>query len=450
MKTTFKILSMITIAGFFLASCEGPMGPAGKDGANGANGTNGANGKDANETCKLCHNPTVVEKVATQFEFSKHSYGEAAFEEAGSTGCTPCHTSDAFIYVVKNNVPATFALNTTTGKYSNSYATNNANTLGEINCVTCHSSLHTTYAGTDFSPLTTTAAVPMSMWKGAKTINLTQDGGMSNLCVKCHQPRPLTTSSTLSTGDVVDYADLVANPNNTYYDSSVGNAAPNKLVPSYRTHVHYGGVGAVFAGVGGIEFPGTIAYSNSAHTAGASCQDCHMATVYNRTGGHTFTATGNFTSCNTTGCHSSAVTSTTTTLWTAPRAEIKGLLSALATKINNVAAGGPAILHKNSDPETNLWAGKTTENYDGYLDIYDPSTNPTGAYRNPAPAGTWAQAAKDANALLPVFPSLKNAVVGSMVNFQLCLREYSLGIHNYKYTKALLQNSIETLTAAGL
>jgi hypothetical protein len=287
------------------------------------------------------------------------------------------------------------------------------------------------------------------MWKGSKTINLTQDGGMSNLCIKCHQPRPLTTSPTLSNGDVVDYVGLVSNPTSVYYDNAVGNASPNKLIPSYRTHVHYGSVGAIFAGMGGVEFTGTQTYANSTHTTGASCEDCHMATIANRSGGHTFAATGNFTSCNTTGCHSSAVTSTTPTLWTLPRAEIKGLLSALATKINSIGTG-PKLLHTNADAEANMWAGKTAENYDGYLDIYDPSTNPTGAYRNPAPAGSWAQAAKDANALLPVFPSLKNVVLGSMINFQMCLREYSLGIHNYKYTKALLQNSIEALTAAGI
>jgi hypothetical protein len=40
--------------------------------------------------------------------------------------------------------------------------------------------------------------------------------------------------------------------------------------------------------------------------------------------------------------------------------------------------------------------------------------------------------------------------MGAMINFQFCLREYSLGIHNFKYSKALLQNSIEALTAAGV
>ena len=93
MKNLFKLFSVLVAAGFLFASCEGPMGPAGKDGADGADG---ADGVDANETCKQCHNPEVVDAVAVQFELSKHSYGEAAFEEAGNTGCTPCHTSEAF------------------------------------------------------------------------------------------------------------------------------------------------------------------------------------------------------------------------------------------------------------------------------------------------------------------------------------------------------------------
>lgn len=145
----------------------------------GKTGDNGLNGTDANQTCKECHNPDIVDAVAVQFEFSKHSYGEVAFEESGNTGCSPCHASEAFKYVCANNIPSTFTLNATTGKYSNDYATIPNKAFGEISCFTCHSSLHTTYAGTDFFPLTTTAAVSMTMWKGTKSINLTQDGGLA-------------------------------------------------------------------------------------------------------------------------------------------------------------------------------------------------------------------------------------------------------------------------------
>jgi hypothetical protein len=445
MKETFKLVTLFAAGALFLVSCEGPAGPA---------------GKDANENCIACHTPTVVDQKASEFELSKHSYGEAGFEEAGNTGCDPCHVSEAFKDVCKNNTPSTFTLNTSTGKYSNDYACSATAVVGEFNCSTCHVNLHSTYTETDFFPLTTTAPVSMTMWKGTKSIDLTQDGGKSNLCIKCHQPRPLTTSSTLSTGDVVDYASLVSAPTTVYYDNTVGNAAPNKLVPSYRTHVHYGGVGAIYAGKGGVEFTGTLTYANSDHTTKASCQDCHMATISGRAGGHTFkvrsTADGpltsqttwNFNGCNVTGCHSDSPLSATASKWTNARTEIKTLLNTLATHINSLG-GGTDLLHKDAT-STNLWAGITSNNYDGYLDIYDPSSNATAAWQNPAPSSSWTAAQKATNLALPKFPSLKNVVMGSMINFQLCLREYSLGIHNHDYSQALLQNSIDAMTTAGI
>jgi hypothetical protein len=443
MKNLFRLFSLLTVSGFFFASCEGPRG------------LSGANGVDANESCKECHNQTVVEPKITEYQFSKHEYGEVSFDEAGVTACTPCHTSDAFRYVCKNNVPATFTLGAN-GKYSNDYAASSDQTLGKFTCFTCHSSLHTTYTGADFKPFTNIAAVSMTMWKGTKSIDLSQDGSSSNLCVKCHQPRPLTTSTTTSNGDVVDYAALAATPSAVYYDNTVGNAAPNKVIPSYRTHIHYGAQGAIFAGKGGVEFTGSLPYTNSAHTTAASCADCHCATVSMRAGGHTFrvrsdagaltsSSAWNFNGCNTTGCHTDM--SATATLFVGARTEIQGLLNTLATKLNNVG-GLTNILHSEPDGTVNLWAGLTTGNYDGYLNIYDPATNPAGVWKNPA-AGSFTAAQKIVNNALPTFPSLQAGVLGAMINFQLCLREYSLGVHNTNYSRALLQNSIETMTAIG-
>jgi len=419
---------------------EGPMGLQGETGAAGKDGKDGV---DANQTCKMCHTATSVDLISTQFQFSKHEYGEAAFEEAGNTGCTPCHAQEAFKDVVKRNVPATFTLNAATGKYVNDYACSTSTAYGEIGCSTCHSALHTTYGSADLA-FTTVAPVPMTMWGGKKTINLTADGGKSNLCVKCHQPRPFTNALT---GDVQDYVAIAANPTGVMYDGNP-TGATNKVKPSYRTHTHYGTVGAIYAGMGGVEFAGTETYKNSTHTTAASCSDCHMGAMYNRAGGHTFTAKGNLTTCNASGCHTTAVTSSSTTLWTTPRAEIKKLLNDLAAKL---AIGGVEILNRNPDATSNLWAGLTTNNYDGYLNVYDPITNPTGQANNASsfqyvgtPPATWSQAQKDYNATLPKL-TLTNAQFGALINFQLCLREYSLGIHNYAYTKALLTNSIAIL-----
>jgi len=83
------------------------------------------------------------------------------------------------------------------------------------------------------------------------------------------------------------------------------------------------------------------------------------------------------------------------------------------------------------------------------MNIYDPVNNPTGPtdnatmFQNPSTSGfTAAQIAL--NATLPKI-TLTNAQMGAIINFQLCLREFSLGIHNKDYTQALLNNSIAVL-----
>ena len=446
-KSVLKLICLGFLCSFLVTSCvkEGPMGP---EGPAGKDGTNGTNGKDANETCTVCHTPGKVDAKIVQFELSKHSYGEAAFEEAGNAGCAPCHESEGFKYVVANNIPSTYTLNTATGKYTFNYSATSATAYGEIGCKTCHSSIHKTYTSADIA-LTTTAAVPLVMWGGTKTVNLTQDGGVSNLCVKCHQPRPQTN---LQTSNFQDYDAVAANPKGIAYDANNNSATTNIIRPSYRMHLHYGTVGAVYAGIGGVQFAGSMAYTSSAHTTKASCVDCHMGAMVGSAGGHTFKAEGNLTTCNQTGCHSTAVTSSSTTLWVNPRNEIKGLLESLAAKLT---VGGVEILNRSNDPEGNLWYGHTSKNYDGYLNVYDPSlnnpnapgdyyANTTGPFQNPNPSSSWSAADKAYNLTLPKL-SLTNAQYGSILNFQMCLREYSLGIHNFAYTKALLTNSIAVL-----
>jgi hypothetical protein len=448
LKNFSRLLFVAFVAMSIATSCtkEGPAGPAG---TNGTNGTDGKDGKDGGSDCKLCHNPTTVDLIATQFQFSKHEFGEAAFEESGNTGCTPCHAQEAFKYVVKNNVPVTFTLNATTGKYVNDYATISSAAYGELGCSTCHSSIHTTYGTSDMA-LTTVAAVPMTMWAGTKTIDLKQDGGISNLCVKCHQPRPQTN---LQTGNVQDYASLVANPTALAYDAANDKATTNIVRPSYRMHVHYGAVGAVYAGKGGVEFAGDP-YVNSVHTTVATCQACHMGAdggkspMVGKSGGHSFSAVGNFTTCNATGCHANPVTNKDPNYWVDPRTNIQQLLMDLAAKLT---VGGVEIMNRNPDATTNLWAGITKNNYDGYLNVYDPinnpnfaANNPGGTFQNPAPSSSWTADQKALNATFPKL-SLTNAQYGACLNFQLCLRDYSLGIHNYKYTKTLLKNTIAIL-----
>ena len=199
-----------------------------------------------------------------------------------------------------------------------------------------------------------------------------------------------------------------------------------------------------------------------------------MAPMTGRTGGHTFFAKGNFNGCNVSGCHADAAhngpisSSTTTAYWAATRTEIKTLLNSLAAKLTY---GGFEVLNRNPVSAensyvnydynfdgtaedflagVNLWAGLTTNNYDGYLNIYDPVNNPLGGtyntkmFQNPSPSTSWNAAQTAYNLTLPKLV-LTNAQFGAIINFQLCLREYSLGIHNTKYVRTLLTNSIAAI-----
>ena len=111
------IIAIASTVIIFLSGC-GKEGAAGKD------------GKDASETCKQCHTSTVVDRVATEFELSKHSTGEAASEEAGNTSCAPCHEQEGFKYVCTNNTPVAFVLNA--GKWTNPYAATSSTSYGEF------------------------------------------------------------------------------------------------------------------------------------------------------------------------------------------------------------------------------------------------------------------------------------------------------------------------------
>ena len=392
MRNLLKLFAVILSAGFVVSSCEGPMGLAGED---------GADGKDANETCKLCHNKTVVEAKAIEYKYSSHFKGES-FEEGTRNSCAPCHSHQGFLHVIGNNTPATIVVNPSNpSRYINNYSVESSTVLalpGAISCFTCHSSLHNNYTSTEFLPLSTTAAVPMTMWGGSKTINFTKT--TSNLCAKCHQPRPITASS----GALIDYSKLVSEPNAIYNLSTV----------SYRTGVHYGTHAAMAAGVGGIEF-GT-GYSNSVHATRASCTDCHMATPSGLAGGHSFSSRDNYAGCNITGCHPSM--SSTNAVLTVVKEDVTTKIAELAARINAIGAGHD-VLQK--DPDDGL--------YHGNFNIYDESSNPTGYWKNPANGN-------------PAFPVLTNKQFGAILNYQLIVRDGSHGVHNYPYIRKLLENSL--------
>lgn len=179
-----------------------------------------------------------------------------------------------------------------------------------------------------------------------------------------------------------------------------------------------------------------------------------MAQPTGANGGHSFwvgsynesgVKSYNFKGCNTAGCHTTM--SATNASFTGARAATQALLADLADKLRTPT--GEEIMHKNTDMTSNIFAPLTAAGYDGYLDIYDPSTNPDGAIRNHAPASSWTADQKALNLTKPALGNLLNVQWGAIINFQMCLREWSLGVHNPAYSQALLNNTLDALTAAG-
>lgn len=245
-----KNISIITLLGGFallitgtiiLSSCEGPAGPPGLD------GEDGEDGQDANETCIICHNAEVVLLAKQQQALSSHHLTGGNYGR-NHTDCAPCHTHQGFIEVLATGEVET------------------ANTIADpapINCRTCHL-IHTNYDETDWD-LVTTSAVDLQF--GDATVDL---GDSDNLCVNCHQSRPV---------DPLPVA-----------------GGENVSITSSRYGPHHGPQANNLWGVGGYEFAGSMSYpdpGSHAH-ANAGCSMCHMAEVpYGgvTAGGHTFNMT---------------------------------------------------------------------------------------------------------------------------------------------------------------
>jgi hypothetical protein len=158
---------------------------------------------------------------------------------------------------------------------------------------------------------------------------------------------------------------------------------------------HHGAQGTLFTGAGGYKVEGSVAYANSAHTALVedACITCHMAPVSGgrESGGHTFRVESESGSLNTNGCvqcHTDGANAVKD-LVAATQTEIEDLLAQLADKL--VAKG---IFDANHKLQTGDW---------------------------------------------------DNVVVGSAYNYIFIEEDKSAGVHNAKYVRALLINSIEAL-----
>lgn len=345
MKTKHLFLTQIMLFLFLLGGTL--MSSCTKEGPEGIPGLDGEDGKDGAQTCGECHN--MSEFLLARIEQYNHSiHATGANTDRSTAGCARCHTSMGFRNFITDSTD--LAIDNPT----------------PINCRTCHP-IHETYTSDDFLLRTTDSITLMN----GDVYNY----GKSNLCVNCHQARPITPYPNLASAEML----TITSP---YYGP------------------HHAPQANMFMSSGPVEIQGSMPYLNSAHTkmVNNGCVTCHMSPATGVLGGgHQMgvsyhTATGivayQYTGCFTTDCHGTV-------------AEINGLITPNRAEITELI----------EELKTNL-LGKGIINETGLI-------------------------------AAPISITQKEAAV--YLNFKFVEEDKSHGAHNFRYTKALLVNSIEAL-----
>jgi hypothetical protein len=422
-----KIFWGITILGigiFVIAAMsgckEGPTGPAGKDASEST-----LEGFAPGIKCATCHNPdldTTYRVLTKEVQYEASSHFEGGNFARNSFDCAGCHTNEGFLErYSKGFTNETFNPIAPSGPICNQ-GYPNASPPG---CFTCHSP----HSRANFT-VRDSSVVNIFTLVAGQTTKQWNSSNASNLCVKCHQPR-MTSTFMWKSGTT---------PASWQPDPSKTNTTDTAKIYTSRWNNHVSGEPTqTLLGFGGVEIPGPTPYNNSYHTTlvgmrTLGCEDCHMATVNssNQNGGHTFwvryLASGstspsyNVNGCNVTGCHSSSPVSTSNASdphWAQVRNEIIAKTSQLASMMMDTT-----ITKKWSLPQSGKavpWVTLTASAVTG--------------------DSTWSANASSLQPLV-IFPASK---ASALWNLQQIQYEKSHGIHNYKYVKALLDNSIADL-----
>jgi hypothetical protein len=442
-RVILLIMGLSFLVLLFLVGCEGPAGPQGPTGDKGTDASISESCGFSHDYFLRCHGgdtDTTYRVAAKEVQYEMSGHRELGNYDRNTTTCAGCHTNEGFVERYNRGFAnETFSLNAASGPivyqtYANS---------SPVGCFTCH----LPHIRGNFT-VRDSGAVNIFTLVAGQTTKVWNSTPSSNLCVKCHQPRMTSTPLIGSTPS------WQPDPTKTALTDTA-----KILTVRYNNHVSGENVQNLL-GFGGVEFSG-YSYTNYANSYGHTnlvksgllgCEDCHMATpIGNKGGGHTFkigyvpegstTESFNFAGCNVTGCHGSGgvTTGATDAHWTLIRNEIQGKRAQLAQLLMDTTISAKwGVVRKlngkavpfigwnfNAAGDTIYYAlaGKAS----GTI-YYDKSGN---AYSSAADFGT-----------LKVVPAFK---AGAIWNLQQVLYDPSLGIHNYRYVRDLLNASIAEL-----
>jgi formate-dependent nitrite reductase cytochrome c552 subunit len=307
--------------------------------------------------------------------------------------------------------------------------TNGTNgTDGTAGCIQCHddsqaleakvmqweTSVHATGGAyfenaTGCAPCHTSQGFLERMAAGTQTTAAVIENPMPQNCYTCHNIHSTYTAEDLGltytakisfwhTGGATETPDfgkgnLCANCHQSRIVNPWPVAGETVTISNKRYGPHHGPMAQVLGGFGGWEVAGSQTYSNSPHTTVPdACVTCHLGT-YNAeemVGGHNM-APNVATNCSSVNCHPDGVE----TEMEAMQEEITGLLAQLKAKM-------------------------IEQGYFGEDDYLIASTS------------------------TPAILTANQA--GAVFNYQMIREDKSFGVHNYKYAKALLTNSFESLS----
>lgn len=313
----------------------------------------------------------------------------------GTTTCIECHDDSQVLFAISNQWEHSV------------HATGDTYERNSTDCAPCHTSqgfLERMAAGT----MTTAAAIA--------------NPNPTN-CYTCHNIHSTYTEDDLSFtyADPVDYwfnpngdatpdfgnANLCANCHQSRPTApfpAVG-SSETYTITSYRYGPHHGPQSQLLAGFSGYEIPGSVTYTNSPHTGVPDgCVTCHMAngesTPALSLGGHSFNVAydGDLNQEGCMECHPDGIEDETEAM----QEEIHAMMESLHFKLIDLNLADSA----------------------GYL-LGDDGVNRASS-SNPA--------------------NLTADEAGAFFNFKFIEEDRSAGVHNYKYAKALLTNSLEAIS----
>jgi len=303
--------------------------------------------------------------------------------------CINCHTME-----VKNTINAQFAVSTHGMGPNVGYAG------GRSGCAKCHGyqgAMETMLTGRD----TTAAgfAVPVAFQCDMchdfhATLDETE---FPDYALRNNKPVRMESDKN-QTLDLPGSGNLCAYCHQTRRGTSAFGSGETVNVSSTHWGGHHGPQGNILAGNGAYEPTGSMTLENTAHTNMTGCSDCHMVKNSDRTdvGGHSWTmkaADGyeNVGAC--TSCHSGATTFDIGGLQT----EIAGLIEELHGLLVEHGLYSEESLFEGGHPVTSGNLGRNHSEQEA----------------------------------------------GAVYNYILFEEDRSLGVHNPKYTKAVLTNTIE-------